>query len=359
MITHHPLTGTPVFICGYPKSGTTLLLALLDNHSELLVFPEETHFFNKISGYPDRQNVEYLLSHTSIKTLGLGKVQITSGFRDYSNFDFDHFKEVLAESWHNSQKDERSLLECIFYSYGVETDRLNTKYWVEKTPLNEKYIKKAVRWWPDLKAIYIIRDPRDNYCSYKKQTEKRFKSRQDRIVNNPHLPPKEKKREISILPLPLSLESFSANWLESINAWENYSRVFQNTMLIKYEELVNAPKVVMSRVCDFLEIDWDDTLLLPTRNGFPWAGNSMYETEFTGISASSIGRYEKNLSDYEKAFLHTWLRSVFKKYGWIMDGNKFASVELLRGFIFSTNIKPYLKFKMLFEQAKWFLSRVK
>lgn len=33
--------GQPVFICGCPKSGTTLLASLLDGHSELLIIPEE------------------------------------------------------------------------------------------------------------------------------------------------------------------------------------------------------------------------------------------------------------------------------------------------------------------------------
>ena len=37
----------PVFICGHPKSGTSLLRSMLDNHPELIVYPEETYFFRK------------------------------------------------------------------------------------------------------------------------------------------------------------------------------------------------------------------------------------------------------------------------------------------------------------------------
>src|SRR5260370_41971951 len=33
------------FIAGQAKSGTTLLIALLDNHPELLVLPEDTAYF--------------------------------------------------------------------------------------------------------------------------------------------------------------------------------------------------------------------------------------------------------------------------------------------------------------------------
>lgn len=32
----------PIFICGHPKSGTSLLRNLLDNHPQLAVYPEES-----------------------------------------------------------------------------------------------------------------------------------------------------------------------------------------------------------------------------------------------------------------------------------------------------------------------------
>jgi len=35
----------PVFLGGHPKSGTSLLRALLDSHPQLVVYPEESGFF--------------------------------------------------------------------------------------------------------------------------------------------------------------------------------------------------------------------------------------------------------------------------------------------------------------------------
>jgi hypothetical protein len=40
-----PFDQRACFIAGQAKSGTTLLVALLDNHPELLVLPEETAYF--------------------------------------------------------------------------------------------------------------------------------------------------------------------------------------------------------------------------------------------------------------------------------------------------------------------------
>ncbi len=44
-IQHLPFEQRACFIAGQAKSGTTLLVALLDNHPELLVLPEETAYF--------------------------------------------------------------------------------------------------------------------------------------------------------------------------------------------------------------------------------------------------------------------------------------------------------------------------
>jgi len=40
-----PFDQRACFIAGQAKSGTTLLVALLDNHPQLLVLPEETAYF--------------------------------------------------------------------------------------------------------------------------------------------------------------------------------------------------------------------------------------------------------------------------------------------------------------------------
>jgi hypothetical protein len=45
VISTIPFEQRACFIAGQAKSGTTLLVALLDSHPELLVLPEETAYF--------------------------------------------------------------------------------------------------------------------------------------------------------------------------------------------------------------------------------------------------------------------------------------------------------------------------
>jgi len=56
-------------------------------------------------------------------------------------------------------------------------------------------------------------------------------------------------------------------------------------------DLENALVVVR----DFLGIKDDSILRQPTRNGRPWAGNSMFSELFEGVSERPVGRYRQVL----------------------------------------------------------------
>jgi len=161
----------PIFICGYPKSGTTLLLSLLDSHPELLVFPEELKFFKKVYIAKKSYKINIILSKTGAYVPSIGKVKFPSGNRDYSSIDGKAYLSALKEKLHKAGNDKELLL-AIFDNWKEYTniDLNNVKYFVEKTPFNEFYLNTILKWFPTAKFIHIVRDPRDNFLSYKKKT---------------------------------------------------------------------------------------------------------------------------------------------------------------------------------------------
>lgn len=341
--------GSPIFICGYPKSGTTLLLALLDRHPELLVFPEETKFFKLVMGRPDRCNPEYVLTQTGTKNLGVGEFRYTSGYRDYSNLDFSAYRHCLQVRWANSDRSERSLLEAMISCYAQITEQISRKYWVEKTPLNEKYLSKVITWWPDLRAIYIVRDPRDNYCSYRKLRDRRFKTLQQKELQDSkgqNAPTSTRTNRSS--SLPLSLDEFVAYWLESVQIWDRFAAQNPKSLIIRYEDLVQNPDVELQRLCTFLGIDWDNILKQPTRNGVLWSGNSMYDVAFSGISTESMGRYRELLTSDEIHFLNVWLRHAITRYSFPLDDEMTRRRWLIKDILMNRESKLYIKMKMAF-----------
>lgn len=263
-----------LFLGGHPKSGTTLLLALLDGHPELLVFPEELKIFQQVF----RKTTKYgkigqLLLETGAGIPLLDKVDFPSGTRDYSHVPsskyFKDLKNKLRQS--NNKKD---LIDSVYLAYynaindknASDISDLSCKYFVEKTPGNELYQKLTKSTFGKSKMIVTHRDPRDNYFTYKRKHPK------------------------------MTIEDFCESWNSHINA--TFS--LQDSFIVKYEALVENPKEILTAICEYLDISWDDILLTPTRGEGSWSGNSMFsENSPSKVHKHALKQRWRDLSDSE------------------------------------------------------------
>jgi hypothetical protein len=272
------LVDSAAFICGHPKSGTSLIASLLDAHPQVLVYPEETLFFRNtvpsIQDLPYEQQVsaakEWILrifhwdpeiSHPS---------QRDYPDRDYSAIDYDAVSRTFDELVGVASGKLYGLLPCAILAYGRVSGMLThqTKGWMEKSPYNEAYADTIFEIWPDAKCVHILRDPRDNYASY--------------VRKHSNWSPKV----------------FAFSWLQSTErGWRNLKKYGPlRYHIIQYETLVRQPEQTLINLASFLEIDFTVGMLVPTRAGKAWRGNSMFADEFHTISDKSIGRYQKSLS---------------------------------------------------------------
>lgn len=290
------LRDTPVFICGHPKSGTSLLRSLMDSHPQLIVFPEETVFFRKylpaIEGLNKQEQIEtareMLIHIFEWNTKSPPPSQKGYPDRDYSNISmqtvYDEMKRLLDEQFRHPG----DVLSAAVLSYGYATAQINsdTCCWVEKSPYNEYYLDQILDWWQKARFIHIIRDPRDNYASYRrKHTD-------------------------------WSPEFFTQNWKRSSTAGiENQKKLGKDKyLLLRYEDLVYHPKEVATQLASFLAIDWDSSLLRPTRAGESWGGNSMFNDAFESISDKPIGRWQHELSAEDTLIIETMSDDLMNQF---------------------------------------------
>src|SRR5437868_8817710 len=90
----HPFEQRACFAAGQAKSGTTLLIALLDGHPQLLVLPEETAYFptalNKYEKFGRRSQVDYLTKEALSRVLFGGPPEWEK--TDYAHLPTEHFR---------------------------------------------------------------------------------------------------------------------------------------------------------------------------------------------------------------------------------------------------------------------------
>ena len=268
------LRDRPVFVCGHPKSGTSLLVNLLDGHPELVVFPEEAMFFRrvlpKMQGLTPEEKItlaeQTLIHFFEWNIKNPPPSQIGNPESDYSEISYDQIREVF----HSILRDfvprhDGDLLSAAVMAFGQVSGQLTEKThrWVEKTPYNEMYIDEILSFWPDAKLIHIIRDPRDNYVSY--------------VKKHPEW----------------SAPFFAANWNRfSRIGLENGSRYGETKYaLIRYEHLVLETDNALIKIRKLLGIKDNIALMTPTKNRKDWAGNSMFPEKFDRISSNPIGRW--------------------------------------------------------------------
>jgi hypothetical protein len=298
------------FICGHPKSGTSLLLTLLDSHPQLVVYPEESHFFRRFNSEASGLEIEGKKKLAQDLILHIftwnqdNPPPSQSGFpdRDYSSVNYSRVRDVFSEFLFDLKHEHHHILSSAVLAFGEVSHQLSpiTLRWVEKTPYNENFAEGIYSSWPDAKCIHIVRDPRDNFSSYR-------------------------RKQPDWSPI-----SFARSWRQSTQrGWKNQQRYGDRRyLLIRYEDLVEEPEDIIEEIINFLGIDDDPILRRPTRNGEPWGGNSMFGERFEGVSRSPIGRYKSQLNQDTIAMLEASLFPEMNRLGYGLEHQIDASVRL-------------------------------
>jgi hypothetical protein len=305
------LRDRPIFICGHPKSGTSLLRGVLDSHPQVITYPEETAFFRRYLPQAQGKSVE--------EKLALSDRFITHIFewnaanppdhqknypgRDYSYIPVDtvraELRKLIAERFNH----EGDMLSAAMLAFGKVTGKWTdvSLHWAEKTPFNEHYVKQIFIWWPEALCIHVVRDPRDNFASYRRKQA------------------------------TWTAHQFAASWRRSTRAgMKNQKRYGEKKyMLIRYEDFTREPETVIKSLCAFMGISDNASMLTPKRGGRSWEGNSMFDEKFDTISSTPVGRWKDSLTSEELITLETIDRPQMNALGYALSDSKLGDLPFI------------------------------
>jgi hypothetical protein len=296
MTANLPFDQRACFIAGQAKSGTTLLAALLDGHPELLVLPQETAYFPTVlTKYRDRgrpAQFDYLTKESFSRVLFGGEPKWRE--HEYKNFPQPKFLETFERIAFDPANADRDLLALMAESYaatiGVPLDRI--KRWIEKTPANRNHVDEIFARFPDAKLLITLRDPRAILATQialeKTRKTKRF-----------------------------SVYYVIAHWRAAAKLARRVRAGDVPGLFVPFEQLVREPSAVMKNVCDYLAVAFDpDIVLVPTKIGQPWGGNSAAQIAFSQVSAEPGSRWENDLAADEIGWVEWHCRDLMPEFGY-------------------------------------------
>lgn len=213
----------PVFVVGAPRSGTTLLSAMLSSHSALVIGPE-SHFFKKSTPAARRAAVQGPWPDAGVDLL----MSLTLTDESVPHL-FGMDRERLRAWLREQEPSERALLESLTRTFA---EKRRKGRWGEKTPGHVQHLHEIRRLYPEAPIIHIVRDPRDTVRS--------------------------------IARLPWASRSPFVNaylWSRRVRAGMDFAADDEHTLTLRFEDLLERPEEQLRRLCDFIGEPYDPAML--------------------------------------------------------------------------------------------------
>jgi hypothetical protein len=284
------------FAAGQAKSGTTLLMALLDGHRQLLVLAEETAYFatalNKYENRGRRAQFDYLTKESLSRVLFGGPPEWEKA--DYAHFPMKEFRERFEQAAFDPGNATKDLLVIMMETYAaiLRVPLHSIVRWVEKTPANRRFIPQILERFPKAKFLLSLRDPRAILAA-QIALEKTRRTRE------------------------LSVYYCVSHWLQAARLALEAEAGKLPALITRYEDLVTDPAVAMQRVCHFLGVSFDrEVVLTPSKLGKLWRGNSATEREFSAITAERVDSWREELQENEIGWVEWHCGDLMPHFGY-------------------------------------------
>ena len=213
----------PIFIIGCPRSGNTLIGAILNKHPDLLIFFENNTF-----------------SYNYLQWKYLKKERSFSDRDAFISIIYDHYKH-FNDKYQITKDDLISTTELSDQSWGSLLDsymnllmnkcKNTSNRWGDKTPHNLGFILDIQKEYPNAQFIYTYRDPRAVISSL---SNNKF----NHNSNDPYINAEFVKTYLGVY--------------DKLKFKCDCSRIYEQ----RYEDLVDDPEAAIKKICKFLDIEY-------------------------------------------------------------------------------------------------------
>ncbi|MFY0608252.1 MAG: sulfotransferase [Cyclobacteriaceae bacterium] len=248
-----------IFIGGCPRSGTTMLGAMLGSSERNIATPESqfkealpfTHGVKWEEGMSAESLHEYLQRDFRFRLWGIEIPRYSK--RKLSVEEYRDYILDLVDSYAQSQ--------------GIE----NSICWIDHTPENLQYFNTLTEIFPQALFIHLVRDPRAIASSVMK------------LDWGPNTAKESANFWAANVSFGLSAELFQPN----------------KVLRLRYEDVVERPKETIKNVCRFADIDFDEAMLKADGFQVPDYTRKQHLAVGDTPDRGKVYSWEKSLKDWQ------------------------------------------------------------
>lgn len=266
----------PVFVVGFPRSGTTLLQQILNGHPDIAVAPE-THFIGRYWRHRHRRGP---LADDAVWEMLLREIAAEPGFLE-SGVDGDHVLAAgttVARGWPGA-------LEAAMRAFA---EARSARIFGEKTPLHQLHMPQLQQWFPEARFIHIVRDPRAAVSSWR------------------HVPWSRG-----------SVVRDAMEWDRRDRAARADAAIIREILTLRYEDLVRAPEPTVRTLCSFLGVEPAATMLSRREAVGVSTGREPWKQEAAGpVNPDRVEAWRSELGRLRILAVEVVTRSGLRRYGY-------------------------------------------
>lgn len=268
----------PVFVVGYPRSGTTLLATLLGRHSELVATPE-SHFVDEVTPTSQRTAERVVLENDTILERYAQSVRVK---------DMELDNEVVRSEFLKGEASYAALFQVLLEAYGRKHNKQRV---VEKTPAHLPFVPVLLGWFPNAIVVCIVRDGRDAVMS---------RMAQEWTHNN--------------------LRLHCLDWRRWMVMGSEFEHQFPHRILrVSFEALLLTPRETLGSVCKFIGVKFEEAQLDPAHE----AGGSIpkWEAQWKQkagrqLDSGRVEAWRQNASPKEQWLMHSIMGRTLERMGY-------------------------------------------
>jgi hypothetical protein len=279
------MTDRPVFLVGFPRSGTTLLRLMLHSHPRIAM-PHETGFLPE--AYLERKRFGDLTQEANRRRLARFIVERKASRFHLLGLD----PAVVTERIVSAPPTLGSALAAVYSAYA---ERFGKPRWGDKRPSLVRWIDVVLRLFPDAQIINIVRDGRDPIAS--------------------------------LLDMPWNTKDmyyWVAHWCAAVDAAARAQKRLpaDSYCQVRYEDLVASPEAELRRLCDYLGETYDPAMTEPNRlaETIVPRSKSWHQRTRDPVTTTRIGTWAQRLEPWQIQVCEAAMGERLRSLGYELSG---------------------------------------